>query len=333
MLGLYYRLKPYLPAVFRLALRRAWAKSRPAKETLHWPICEAAGAPPPGWPGWPDNKQFAFVLTHDVEGVTGLNKCRKLMQLNQRLGFRASFNFVPEGEYRLEQDIRTELEENGFEVGVHDLRHDGFLYRSRESFSRDARRINDYLKAWSAQGFRSGLMHHRLNWLGDLEVLYDASTFDTDPYEPQPDGMKTIFPFWIPTNSPSGGYVELPYTLVQDYNLFIVLQRKTIDVWKQKLDWVAARGGMALVIVHPDYINFDNSWKVRGEYPVALYEELLAYVNERYGDSCWPALPREVAAYAQQFKPRLHTAKTELSSLGLEHWIVQGSLVLNWISA
>ena len=175
-------------------------------------------------------------------------------------------------------------------------------------------------------------MHHRLNWLGDLEVLYDASTFDTDPYEPQPDGMNTIFPFWIPTNSATGGYIELPYTLVQDFNLFIVLQNKNIDIWKQKLDWIAARGGMALVIVHPDYINFDNSWKVRGQYPSKLYEELLSYVSARYGNSIWHALPREVATYVQQFKPRLLTAKPAQPNSGLEQWVVQGSLLLNCIS-
>jgi len=28
-----------------------------------WPINEAAGRQPAGWPGWPDGKRFAFVLT------------------------------------------------------------------------------------------------------------------------------------------------------------------------------------------------------------------------------------------------------------------------------
>src|ERR1700746_3430317 len=50
-------------------------------------------------------------------------------------------------------------------------------------------------------------MFHKLDWLHDLDIEYDASTFDTDPFEPQPDGHGTIFPFWVPKGD-DGGYVE-----------------------------------------------------------------------------------------------------------------------------
>ncbi len=160
-------------------------------------------SPPEGWPGWPDGKKFAFVLTHDVEGPDGLAKCRQLMQLEKELGFRSSFNFIPEGEYAVSRELRGELAQNGFEVGVHDLHHDGMLYRSREDFSENARWINHYLKEWGAVGFRSGFMLRNLDWLHELNIQYDASTFDTDPFEPQPDGAGTIFPFWVPAG-PAG---------------------------------------------------------------------------------------------------------------------------------
>src|SRR5260221_9765655 len=154
-------------------------KLRSCKDT--WPILEAAGTPPDGWPGWPDGKKFALVLTHDVEGPRGLAKCRRLMQLERELGFRSSFNFVPEGDYAVSKELRQELAKNGFEVGVHDLNHDGKLYRSHAEFTRKAERINQYLKEWGAGGFRSAFMHHNLDWIGQLKVKYDACTFDTDP--------------------------------------------------------------------------------------------------------------------------------------------------------
>src|SRR6185295_6086223 len=97
--------------------------------------------------------------------------------------------------------------------------------------------INRYLQKWKAVGFRGGFMFHNLDWIHALDVSYDASTFDTDPFEPQPDGVGTIFPFWVQRNG-SRGYVELPYTLPQDSTLFLLLQEKTIDVWTKKLDWV-----------------------------------------------------------------------------------------------
>ncbi len=126
----------------------------------------------------------------------------------------------------------------GFEVGVHDLRHDGKLYRGREGFAANAARINGYLKEWGAVGFRAGFMFHNLEWLLDLDIQYDASTFDTDPFEPQPDGAGTIFPFWK-AGAAGRGYVELPYTLPQDSTLFLLFGEPGPDIWLRKLDWVA----------------------------------------------------------------------------------------------
>ncbi|MCG7853557.1 MAG: hypothetical protein MIO92_13640, partial [Methanosarcinaceae archaeon] len=62
-------------------------------------------------------------------------------------------------------------------------------------------------------GFHSPSMHRNLEWIHDLIVEYDQSTFDTDPFEPQPDGVRTIFPYWVQHHSIKKGYVELPYTL------------------------------------------------------------------------------------------------------------------------
>lgn len=257
---------------------------------------------PPGWNGWPGGKKFALVLTHDVEGRRGLEKCRLLAELEKEMGFRSSFNFVPEGDYRVSSELRTELVRSGFEVGVHDLRHDGRLYQSRRDFDQNARRINEYLTAWGAAGFRSGFMLHNLNWLHELDIKYDMSTFDTDPFEPQPEGRHTIFPFVVPrpqgTNGDSAeGYVELPYTLPQDSTLFVLLREKTPEIWLRKLDWVAANGGMVLLNTHPDYMTFGQQKRGSMHYPVSLYRELLQYVRANYPESYWHALPHEVADF------------------------------------
>src|SRR5665213_1257717 len=290
----YYFLKPLPPWRLRLALRRYRANSRRIAYSGTWPVDPQAGAMPPGWTGWPDGKRFAFVLTHDVEGQKGLDRCLQLSELDASFGFRSSFNFVPEGDYIVPPSLRERLTKNGFEVGVHDLKHDGFLYESRKNFRSQAQQINKYLKEWDAKGFRSGFMHHNLEWFDDLDILYDASTFDTDPFEPQPDGVDTIFPFWVPGTN-GAGYVELPYTLVQDFNLFVVLRESTIDIWKKKLEWIVSKGGMALLIVHPDYANFSNNGLAADEFPAKHYAEFLNYVKETYAGLYWNALPREVA--------------------------------------
>ena len=55
---------------------------------------------------------------------------------------------------------------------------------------------------------------------------------------------------------------------------------------------------MALVIVHPDYMAFDEA-KATSEYRAALYEEFLIYVREHYGDTAWFAQPRAVADHVR----------------------------------
>src|SRR5438874_3835642 len=288
---IYYGLKPFVPQSLRTAIRRSLAVRLRKRIADVWPIMPGSEIPPENWPAWPAGKKFAFVLTHDVGSRVSLDRCWDLMQLDMELGFRSSFNFVPEGDYQDPRELREELTQNGFEVGIHDLRHDGRLYQSDKEFRRNAASINRYVAEWGAVGFRSAFMLHKLDWLHQLNVAYDASTFDTDPFEPQPQGRHTIFPFWVPnpngsslehqrsaSNSSSRGYVELPYTLPQDFTLFVLLQEKTPEIWLRKLDWIAQHGGMALVDVHPDYMCFDDAITMPREYPVLHYKSFLEYV-------------------------------------------------------
>jgi glycosyltransferase involved in cell wall biosynthesis/peptidoglycan/xylan/chitin deacetylase (PgdA/CDA1 family) len=292
---LYYSLKPYIPWVARILARRRWALWARAANAAVWPIDEKAAVIPTGWPGWPGGSRFAVVLTHDVEGTKGLSRVERLVRLEQDHGFRSSFNFVPEGHYRVPHALRKTLDLAGFEVGIHGLHHDGKLYSSKATFAKRAAAIRRYAREWNAVGFRSPFMHHNLAWLHELGMEYDGSTFDTDPFEPQSDGSATIFPFWVPR--PDGaGYVELPYTLVQDFSLFVVLRERNIDLWKRKLDWVAAHGGMVLLNTHPDYMCFEGRPR-RDEFPITFYEELLEYIRNRHQGKFWHALPREVARY------------------------------------
>jgi glycosyltransferase involved in cell wall biosynthesis len=302
---IYYGLKPFVPPTIRRAIRRRLAMRLRKHIGGVWPIMPGSERLPENWPGWPEGKKFAFVLTHDVESKAGLSRCQSLMQLELDLGFRSSFNFVPEGSYKVSAELREELKARGFEVGLHDLKHDGRLFTSRRNFKRRAARINRYAREWGASGFRSGFMLRNLDWLHDLDVQYDASTFDTDPFEPQPDGGHTIFPFWVPHpggNSSSEGYVELPYTLPQDSTLFLVLGETTPEIWMRKLDWIAEHGGMALVDVHPDYLSFNGSRQTATNYPAALYREFLTYVKTRYSGMYWHALPKEVATHATKIR-------------------------------
>lgn len=293
--SLYYSIKPFLPRIAQIALRRMMLRMRLAHVQDVWPISESAGNPPFGWRGWPDGKQFAVVITHDVESARGLDKVRALAEIDLKYGFKSSFNIVP-CKYTVPTATRWWLQNQGFEIGVHDYNHDGKLYKSKEIFDKRAAVINQFLKEWNVVGFRSAAMHHNLDWISELDIKYDCSTFDTDPFEPQPDSVNTIFPYWYQKKGSDKGFVEVPYTLPQDFTLFVIKKEKDCSIWKDKIKWIAEKGGMATVIVHPDYVNFDK-FKKNGicEYSISLYEEFLDHIRSDYCLLYWNPLPKELS--------------------------------------
>src|SRR5262249_29170257 len=152
---------------------------------------------------------------------------RRVADLEERLGFRSSFNFVAE-RYALDHELIAELGSRGFEVGVHGRRHDGRELRSRRVFERHAHSINQHLRRLGAVGFRSPLTPRPPEWMQALDVEYAASFFDSDPFEPLPGGTMSLWPFTI------GRFLELPYTLAQDFTLVDVLGERSPRLWLEK---------------------------------------------------------------------------------------------------
>jgi predicted glycosyltransferase len=295
-IDLYYQIKPAIPRRLQIYVRRAIAAQKRKVTTDTWPINPAAAKPPQDWTGWPEKKKFALVLQHDVDSLRGLTRCLKLMDLERQLGFRSSFNFVPEDYPTPSRVIRT-LSEAGFEIGVHGLKHDGKLFRQPAEFCAKVPRINYYLRKWGGVGFTSPSMLSKLNWIAELDIEHACSTFDTDPFEPQSEGVSSIFPFLASNDAKTRTYVELPYTLPQDHGLLVILKEENIGIWKQKIDWIAENGGMAALNTHPDYMSFDGAEPGREEYPVAHYLEFLNYIQTRYAGQYWHVLPRDMARY------------------------------------
>ena len=292
---LYYDIvRPILPRQIRPIMRRLVRSRKMNGVALDWPIedryvrflyaiLEAAQRRHP-WisasPFWPSGARFAFVLTHDIETAAGQTRVCELADIEEEIGFRSSFNFVPEG-YRIDASLQAELRKRGFEIGVHGLKHDGRLFSSRIKFEERAVLINRYLKAWGAVGFRAPFTHRNPEWMQALDIEYDSSFFDTDPFEPIPGGTISIWPFFC------GRFVELPYTLPQDHTLYEMYGPGAVDIWTRKVDFIAKWGGMALVNVHPDYTCAEDN--------IGLYRRFLMAVKEKA--DYWHALPREAARW------------------------------------
>ena len=88
---IFYALKPFIPRRVQIYLRRILAQRKRKHHGDIWPINRKAATPPDEWKGWPDGKKFALVLTHDVEGMTGVNKVPELVALEKKYGFHVQF--------------------------------------------------------------------------------------------------------------------------------------------------------------------------------------------------------------------------------------------------
>ena len=74
-------------------------------------------------------------------------------------------------------------------------------------------------------------------------------------------------------------------------------EKRAMRIWKNKIDWIAAKGGMALINSHPDYMNFNKKKNGPDEYPAKKYKEFLIYIKSKYEGQYWHLLPKEIAQF------------------------------------
>ena len=229
---------------------------------------------------WPNDKRAALVITHDVETQKGFQNIPRIIELEKKYGFKGSWNIIPK-KYPISDDILSHIRKSGNEIGIHGYNHDGKLYFSKSIFNKRTKWINKALRDFGAVGFRSPQVQRNLKWLQKLDILYDCSCFDYDPFQPMPGGTGSIWPFI------AGKFIELPYTLPQDHVLFKVIKVKNADMWIRKAQWLIDKRGMILTLTHPDYlIEGDN---------IKYYEELLSWLKGK--DNLYHDLPKNIASY------------------------------------
>ena len=222
-----------------------------------------------------------MILTHDVESEEGVSLALDIADLEETLGFRSSFNLG--GWYHVDPGIVRELTGRGFEIGIHGLRHDRALFSSRSAFDAQRPELASLASRFGAEGFRSPSTYRVFDWLAELPVSYDGSIPHSDPFEPQPGGCCTLWPFFI------GNVVELPYTLPQDYTLFTLLAQKSPVLWIEQANRIAEEHGLIHALSHPDrgYLAEPRNRN--------SYREFLLAFSER--DEIWKPLPRDLAAW------------------------------------
>jgi len=320
MLKAYYSVRDILPIVVRRYMQRMYFsdwKQRPfpawpvdmSVDTLHEKLLvlsmKAAGAKkvPFIW-FWPGVSPNCLIMTHDVETSSGRDFTSQLIDLDESYGFKASFQVIPEERYKVSAEYIEEIRSRGCEFNIHDLNHDGRLYREREEFLRRAKQINEYGRLYNARGFRAGAMYRMIDWYDAYEFSYDMSLCNVAHLEPKRGGCCTVFPFFI------GRILELPLTTCQDYSILHILSHRSIDLWKQQIDLIRAKNGLMSFLTHPDYLIGRRARK--------LYQSLLDHLRDIVTrDKIWVALPGELD---QWWRAR---SQMELVNKGGD-WIIEG---------
>ncbi|HEY2472014.1 MAG TPA: hypothetical protein VGI45_29785 [Terracidiphilus sp.] len=179
------------------------------------------------------------------------------------------------------------IRRRGHEVVIHDLNHDGHLYKDREQFVRRAAKINSYGKQYKAEGFRAAVLYRKQLWYDELKFAYDMSVPNVAHLDPQRGGCCTVMPYFI------GEILEIPVTAIQDYTLFNILDEYSTRIWKEQTARIAEKHGLMSFIIHPDYVMKQNER--------AIYCELLQHlVDLRDNQSVWLTTPGEVNRWWRQ---------------------------------
>ena len=294
---IYYFTRPFLPVLLRRYFQRAYLRGWKEIAFPEWPVdfsvdtlmervlalvmlSQGIKRIPFIW-FWPNGAPSCAIMTHDVEDAEGRNFCNSLMNLDDRFSIKSAFQIVPEARYETQNGFLDSFHARGFEVNIHDLNHDGFLFREKAEFCRRADEINRYAKDFGAEGFRSGAMYRNQDWYGALDFSYDMSIPTVAHLEPQRGGCCTVMPYFIDK------ILELPLTTIQDYSLFHILGDYSIDLWKQQTELIMKRNGLVSFITHPDYLVRKRAQSV--------YLDLLAHLSRlRAEKKLWIALPAEV---------------------------------------
>jgi len=236
---------------------------------------------------WPDENQYAFCLSHDVDTSSGQKNARKMADVEESLGFRSAWFLAP-GNYTVDQDFWNDMSGKGHEVACHGLHHDfkiAFLPPHRMN-SRLNRAIEG-LESFEVKGFRSpGFYMSPDLWEAVSDrFFYDSSIPDTTLL-PCNNGGVDVFPYRI------GSLIEIPVTMPYDGEMLALKleTEKRLVLWKRKAFWIKDVGGLIHLLTHPD------SRFTAGSRELGLYRRFLEWVRAKL-DGGWETLPIKVASH------------------------------------
>jgi peptidoglycan/xylan/chitin deacetylase (PgdA/CDA1 family) len=244
-----------------------------------------AGGAMPQRPRWPQGRQYAFSVSHDVDTAHGYRLIPEVAAYEASLGLRSCW-FVVGHLYQADPAVLDALRRQGHEIGLHGDRHDNRIaYLSRRQIQSRLASCCGMLKRFEVRGWRSPslLESPLLRELLGTSFLYTSDVPDTevDSLVAPRRGCATCFPFV------KQGLLEIPLTLPLEDKLLIsgLGEQQILELWRKKVSWARSVGGVAQLTVHnePHLLR-----RCRG-----AYEQLLREACD--DDSAWRATLGEIA--------------------------------------
>jgi peptidoglycan/xylan/chitin deacetylase (PgdA/CDA1 family) len=218
-------------------------------ELLRLLVQRCAGTPSEApWPG----HRPVIVLTHDVDTGEGQQVVDRIADLERRRGLVSAW-YVVGDRYPVDHARLDALRAEGHEIGLHGARHDGRLaFLPPGRIARRLDRCRPMVDRHGITGFRSPAL-----LVTDALVTALRGRFEYDSSVPDVDvravagprrGCASAFPLW------RDGLLQLPLTLPLDDRLLLLghSPEQIFETWRDKLDWVLAVGGMAMVTTHAE---------------------------------------------------------------------------------
>ncbi|MFA5089665.1 MAG: polysaccharide deacetylase family protein [Candidatus Omnitrophota bacterium] len=210
----------------------------------------------------------AVCLSHDIDSRQDYQYIPEVYRLNKKYNLVSGFNFLTNWGYCIDKTLLSELNDNGFEIGLHGYTHDIAVgFRSQERIKRELSLAFQSL-GFPVEGYRApafAVSKRLLAVLRELGIKYDSSMKTISCYSPQ--SAEVFYPY----RYPGVGIWEVPLT-IQDDRVFRDLHlsnEEALGVIKELTARIVNMGGVCVINNHPVLIQ-------RRRY---YYEQLLEWLS------------------------------------------------------
>jgi len=241
---------------------------------------------------WPGRREFALVLSHDVESAEGVKLAEEVAKVEADFGVKSTW-FITGRFAGQARSLADRLKADGHEIGLHGVEHDMVLpFLSRADMEKRLDSCQSFIDDYDIKGFRSpALLRSDLMYdvIGE-RFAYDSSVVDTGRLAPHacPTGCGTIFPFR------RGRIPVVPITIPFDASLLFLgcKWHEMWGVWLEKVDFIQSEGGVAVMDTHPEphfsgnpegldaYVAFLKAMRSRRDRWCATMGELVDFVTQ-----------------------------------------------------